>query len=560
MPPSVEYQQAPQNNQGMADRGMKRSLAPGTLPKQPKKPRLIKLDPRTSPLQYLNTMRPGLNFQVERTVGGTAHEPRFSVTVVVDGCIYRGMGKSKQHAKQYAATEALKVMLNDPGLHYVDDSPRANPIPVMVPVAEVEPPDVSTTAAPPVRVGRSEGGTGAPSIIGKTPVQILNEMDTSAVYECVAEDPINLPRRFTMIVTVKGVTYRAFGANKKQAKQAAARAALTAMGTPVEGPDASIEETLTDMQDGTQSGKGKNGPNFADRLGTKVLDRFEDVMRNRPDKKPWKVIAGTGGRPHNGAFATGPRGQQHAQYHQTTQYKPASYSQRPSPQQQLSQPHYRPVVKRSSGLYAVKFVPAANGQTRTSWPANGTSNGLGGSFSGGGAPDAGLVNGTARYQSGGRTPYQSHVGHSDSSTWYGYERYRPPGRGPTVPGAVIQLSPVRAGGSGGGGGGHAAKAVSFAQSVSSSQPQWARGWAESADWQYHSSGYYGNGDAIGQDVSTSHYNTGWEFGYGQDGGSYRGYSSAVAPSQVVVAGAPQQYAQGGDGRSVSEHNLWGGRY
>lgn len=49
----------------------KRSLAPGTLPKQPKKPRLIKLDPRSSPLQYLNTIRPGLNFKIERT--GDSH-------------------------------------------------------------------------------------------------------------------------------------------------------------------------------------------------------------------------------------------------------------------------------------------------------------------------------------------------------------------------------------------------------------------------------------------------------------------------------------------------------
>lgn len=42
-------------------------------------------------------------------------------------------------------------------------------------------------------------------------------------------------RRFTMTVTVKGVTYRAFGANKKQAKHACARSALIAMGTPIAG-------------------------------------------------------------------------------------------------------------------------------------------------------------------------------------------------------------------------------------------------------------------------------------------------------------------------------------
>ncbi|XP_022672342.1 double-stranded RNA-specific editase 1-like isoform X2 [Varroa jacobsoni] len=295
MPPSVDYQQAPQDNQEMTDRGMKRSLAPGTLPKQPKKPRLIKLDPRSSPLQYLNTIRPGLNFKIERT-GGPAHEPRFSVSVVVDGRTYSGLGKSKQHAKQFAAVEALKLILNDSSLQYIEDAPRG---PGGIVMPEPAPPEKPVAPAPPPAQTAPDTQNPAPStqavpsaisIAGKTPVQILNEMDTSAVYECIAEDPVNLPRRFTMTVTVKGVTYRAFGANKKQAKHACARSALIAMGTPIADSESLAEDALADIQ-GTIPRHQAN-QNLSDRIGTKMLDKFEEVMRNRPDKKPWKVLAG----------------------------------------------------------------------------------------------------------------------------------------------------------------------------------------------------------------------------------------------------------------------------
>lgn len=50
------------------------------------------------------------------------------------------------------------------------------------------------------------------------------------------------------------------------------------------------EDALADIQ-GTIPRHQAN-QNLSDRIGTKMLDKFEEVMRNRPDKKPWKVLAG----------------------------------------------------------------------------------------------------------------------------------------------------------------------------------------------------------------------------------------------------------------------------
>lgn len=270
-----------------------------------------------------------------------------------------------------------------------------------------------------------------------------------------------------------------------------------------------------------------------------------DCMAPQLAERTHPDFTGIGGHARSSGY--GGAHQQKQFQHTNGFYKPHShyYQQQQATQQMDSSqpaPQYRPVVKRSSGLYAVKFV--SNGPLRTSWVGEGVN--------GHPNPDSGPGSNRGPVQAAYPQPAASHyaVGQSDSSSWYGNcDQYRPAQRAPAAVPAMIQVTAGRGD----------SKGVSFGQAVSpSSQAQWARGWTEpSRDWQYqqhHASSFYGNGDSLPQQdpVPATHYSQAWDYGYSQDGNSFSSYGS----SQVVVAGAPQQLGQG---RAMSDHSgLWGG--
>lgn len=261
------------------------TLVPGTLPNPTKKIKLEAIN--KNPLQHLNEVRPGLIYKVV-FAGGPPHDPQFEAKVIVDGVAFTGRGRSKQLAKQAAALEVVKVVLSDrqdvveaaaaavPGVAASLDIPLPPTAPVTnQPTAE---------AVTPTRQSR----TFPHDITGKSPVQILNEVNPKAVYAVISEDMTNLGKRFVMTVSIDGESYTGFGANKKLAKQAAARSALNEMFElqGKEGGDSAEDScALPIVIEGLNQ-------TFADRIGSCILDHFMKVIADRPDKAPWKVLAG----------------------------------------------------------------------------------------------------------------------------------------------------------------------------------------------------------------------------------------------------------------------------
>ncbi|XP_003737935.1 double-stranded RNA-specific editase 1 [Galendromus occidentalis] len=232
-----------------------------------KKPKVDKIELSRSPLQYLNTVLESPPAFTLEHIDGPVHEPIFSAKVEVLGRRFVGLGRNKQHAKQVTALEVLKVMLGDPTLTYVGSE---TPV-VMKEVAKPENSSPESSNALVLKVDDA----------AKTPVQILYELDHTASFRLVKEDSSVLSHRFVFEVLVKGVPYRGFGSNKKKAKHAAARTALYAMTTPIRDTGSLVEEVFSSVP-----------LTLSDTITLAVLNAYEDIMETRPDKKPWKVLAG----------------------------------------------------------------------------------------------------------------------------------------------------------------------------------------------------------------------------------------------------------------------------
>ncbi|CAL4188919.1 unnamed protein product, partial [Meganyctiphanes norvegica] len=63
-----------------------------------------------NPISTLNELRPGLEYTTE-SVEGPSHAPVFTVTIDLNGHIFKGTGRNKRQAKHAAAEATLRSFL-----------------------------------------------------------------------------------------------------------------------------------------------------------------------------------------------------------------------------------------------------------------------------------------------------------------------------------------------------------------------------------------------------------------------------------------------------------------
>jgi len=303
-PPSpslpAEKRKAPQYPELFKAGGKKRKLAGG--PVQAK-----------NALVTLNEYKTGLEY-VMVDQRGPVHQPTFVIGVTVNGVQYLGEGGSKKLAKLAAAEAALKslIQFKNPleaqvamgmtpvhnAMDFTSDTEIGQDIKPFNDSASSDtsfdnfssPPVPSLPPAPLTPKSK------VPPPGGQNPVMTLNELKPGLSFECSESGTSPATKRFTMKVFIDEKEFEGSGASKKQAKQAAARSALTKlyninftpMATDISTPGSTGKVAGTDMLISEFS----MDQTVADNIGRKILARYDELMVGLPQHSRRKVIAG----------------------------------------------------------------------------------------------------------------------------------------------------------------------------------------------------------------------------------------------------------------------------
>lgn len=226
-------------------------------------------------LMKLNELKPGLQYIVESREG-PPHNPTFVVSVEVCGQKFTGRGQSKQLAKCAAAQFAL----DDIGSGDLTTDNIEN----------------ETTIS-----NQSEGGKKSKESIkeevqkridkikteaeDKNPVMVLNELHPGIEFNLVRENVSVPAQRFTMSVEINGETFEGSGPNKKLAKAAVSRVALS-----------SVYNINYNMNSAASQGILPKEYIFpqttADKISAVIHKKFQEIMVDNTDYAKWKVLAG----------------------------------------------------------------------------------------------------------------------------------------------------------------------------------------------------------------------------------------------------------------------------
>jgi len=281
---------------------------------------------------------------------GPAHEPLFIITVEVNGQCFTGEARSKKQAKQIAAQNALKSIVqfrnpldaqialgktssNDATLDFTCDDiaelcSKTQMVPEIIPVPVMEQPEVRSTLEPPPMEKQTEikksmsyshevketaakteltKQTAKATVIDKSKntVMSLNELKPGLKYVSIELSSTTTTKKFQTTVNIDQTTYEGFGPSKKLAKQACARAALSSLYGVSFTPIAAPAEGTWPFADEAKNDNGNTSPHpiplwqdfsmkqeTADRVGKLVQDKFDTLVTNNPVASRRKVMAG----------------------------------------------------------------------------------------------------------------------------------------------------------------------------------------------------------------------------------------------------------------------------
>ncbi|CAL4089583.1 unnamed protein product [Meganyctiphanes norvegica] len=283
-----------------------------------------------NPISTLNELQPGLEYKTE-SVNGPSHAPLFTVTIELNGQLYKGTGSSKKQAKHAAAETTLRSFLqfrnaSDAAQALGIDSSSAHQD-FTTDVSEVNfnangaNGDSAATAAvsnnntngtssgdhkssaalkrkrssssgeSPAKTGAAAAaasGDASPAQTSKNPIMLLNELRQGVEYQLMQESGEPHAKTFSYRVTVDGTTFEGSGNSKKLAKAAAARQALSKLyGVIASTPSAVLHHMPV-----------SNMPNIhmnqtmADKVAKLVCDKFLELTAGNPTLAKRKVLAG----------------------------------------------------------------------------------------------------------------------------------------------------------------------------------------------------------------------------------------------------------------------------
>ncbi|XP_044261787.1 double-stranded RNA-specific editase Adar [Tribolium madens] len=229
-------------------------------------PKRVKLDLSSmkdqNPVYILNQLRMGLKYNfIEQW--GPMHAPSFKVAVEVDGQTYHGVGGSKKLAKCKAAEEALKSFIQFPNNTNMAYASGGNGINV----------DFTSDAF------EAEEKEVPAKKVAKGPVMLLNELYSNVIYTCVENDGCAYAR-FKITATIGEEKFIGTGSSKKQAKNAAATAALAKLNLNTSLNGNKKSSVLVEEQE------------KADYIGRLIQEKFASLMHNDPVHIKRKVLSG----------------------------------------------------------------------------------------------------------------------------------------------------------------------------------------------------------------------------------------------------------------------------
>eukprot|EP00092_Neocalanus_flemingeri_P029434 GFUD01031960.1.p1 GENE.GFUD01031960.1~~GFUD01031960.1.p1 ORF type:complete len:688 (-),score=250.66 GFUD01031960.1:145-2208(-) len=316
----------PQNGQNGSSTPQSSPTQPGSKRKAPQFPEVSKAGGKKrkvagGPVQAknavvtLNEYKAGLEYvMVEQR--GPVHQPTFVIGVTVNGAQFLGEGGSKKLAKLAAAEMALKsfVQFKNPleaqvamglapthinTMDFTSDTEIGQEM-QMRPFNESNVSDISLdtsmnnscSSIPHDNTTNKQAATPG----DQNPVMTLNELKPGLSFDCAESGTSPATKRFTMKVLIDQQEFEGSGASKKQAKQAAARSALTKlyninftpMTTNTSTPGSASKVAGTDMLISEFS----MDQSVADSIGRLILARYDELMVGLPQHSRRKVIAG----------------------------------------------------------------------------------------------------------------------------------------------------------------------------------------------------------------------------------------------------------------------------
>jgi len=313
----------PQNGNGSPDPQSSPTL-PGSKRKAPMFPELFKAGGKKrkiagGPVQpknavvTLNEYKTGLEYVlVEQR--GPVHQPTFVIGVTVNGAQFLGEGGSKKLAKLAAAEVALKSLIQFKNpldaqvamglapthINTMDFTSDTEIGQDMKPFNDSNRSDISldslNNSSSSIPFDNTTPKTKVPPPDNQNPVMTLNELKPGLRFECSESGTSPATKRFKMTVSIDEKDFEGSGASKKQAKQAAARSALTKlyninftpMTTDTSTPGSTSKVAGTDMLISEFS----MDQSVADNIGRVILARYDELMVGLPQHSRRKVIAG----------------------------------------------------------------------------------------------------------------------------------------------------------------------------------------------------------------------------------------------------------------------------
>lgn len=284
----------------------------------------------------LNEYKPGLEYTLVSREG-QSHDPMFIIKVHVNGQYYEGKGRSKKLAKQAAAENALKSIIQfknpleaqmaignaalNKNVDFTSDSLDTGPVSVNSFENSVEtnkPVPVSTTSPTKTNVKPDSANNNSVKQSGgviatedkkaaspkkfdvdqlKNAVMSLNELKPGLKYECgeIGQNPDNA-KKFRTTVTVDGKQFEGFGTSKKLSKAACARACLYKLYGVHFTPETNTRHVIT--QERTAGDTNIPVSRFcmdqevADTVAKMILEKFDSLVVGNMVASRRKVIAG----------------------------------------------------------------------------------------------------------------------------------------------------------------------------------------------------------------------------------------------------------------------------
>ncbi|KAK7086600.1 Double-stranded RNA-specific editase B2 [Halocaridina rubra] len=258
-----------------------------------------------NPISTLNELRPGLVYST-LSMEGPSHAPVFTVSVELDGKVYKGFGRSKKLAKHSAAEATLRSFLQFRNASdaaqalglgsanvqdFTSDEAESN---FASNVTAAESASASKTktekgnsstpstarSSPPPNVG--------PSQTTKNPIMLLNELRQGVEYQLKRESGEPHAKTFAFQVTVDEQVFEGTGNSKKLAKAAAARQALSKLYGVIASSSSSVLHhmpiaTMPDLH---------LPQTVADKIAKLVCDKFLELSAGNPTVAKRKVLAG----------------------------------------------------------------------------------------------------------------------------------------------------------------------------------------------------------------------------------------------------------------------------